>query len=76
MKALVGAFKEEKTLLVGAFSVIVKTVCKTDGTLHSIALLVSLQIEAPPPAWLVAGSLRSLGWTDRTAGWWFHSLHR
>ena len=39
-------------------------------------LIIIPQIEAPPPAWLVAGSLRSLGWTDRTAGWWFHSLHR
>ena len=37
MKALVGAFNQEKTL-VGAFSVIVKTDCETDGTLHSTTL--------------------------------------
>ena len=34
MKALVGAFNQEKAL-VGAFSVIVKTGCGTDGSLHS-----------------------------------------
>ena len=34
MKALVGAFDQEKAL-VGAFSVIVKTGCGTDGALHS-----------------------------------------
>ena len=34
MKALVGAFNQEKAL-VGAFSVIVKTDCGTNGALHS-----------------------------------------
>ena len=34
VKALVGAFNQEKAP-VGAFSVIVKTGCGTDGTLHS-----------------------------------------
>ena len=34
MKALVGAFNQEKAL-VGAFSVIMKTDCETDGALHS-----------------------------------------
>ena len=34
MKALVGAFNQEKAL-VGAFSVIVKTGCGTNGALHS-----------------------------------------
>ena len=34
VKALVGAFNQEKAL-VGTFSVIVKTGCGTDGTLHS-----------------------------------------
>ena len=34
VKALVGAFNQEK-VLVGAFSVIVKTDCETDGALHS-----------------------------------------
>ena len=33
MKALVGAFNQEKAL-VGAFSVIVKTGCETDGSFH------------------------------------------
>ena len=33
MKALVGAFYQEKAL-VGVFSVIVKTGCGTDGALH------------------------------------------
>ena len=34
MKALVGAFNQEKAL-VGAFSVIVKTDCETDEAIHS-----------------------------------------
>ena len=34
MKVLVGAFNQEKALA-GAFSVIVKTGCGTDGALHS-----------------------------------------
>ena len=34
MKALVGAFNQEKAL-VGAFSVIVKTGCETDGSIYS-----------------------------------------
>ena len=34
VKALVGAFNQEKDL-VGAFPVIVKTDCETDGALHS-----------------------------------------
>ena len=34
VKALVGAFNQEKAL-VGAFSMIVKTDCETDGALHS-----------------------------------------
>ena len=37
VKALVGAFNQEKAL-VGAFSVIVKTGCRTDGALHSTIL--------------------------------------
>ena len=34
MKVLEGAFNQEK-VLVGAFSVVVKTGCGTDGALHS-----------------------------------------
>ena len=37
VKTLVGAFNQEKAL-VGAFSVIVKTDCETDGSLHSTIL--------------------------------------
>ena len=43
MKALVGAFNQEKAL-VGAFSVIVKTDCETDGALHSTRLEPGLTI--------------------------------
>ena len=39
VKALVGAFNQEKAL-VGAFSVIVKTGCGTDGALHSTMFCV------------------------------------
>ena len=38
MKALVGAFNQEKAL-VGSFSMIVKTGCGTDGALHSTSVL-------------------------------------
>ena len=38
MKALVGAFNQEKAL-VGAFSLIVNTGCGTDGALHSTSLI-------------------------------------
>ena len=37
VKALVGTFNQEKAL-VGAFSVIVKTNCETDGALHSTSM--------------------------------------
>ena len=37
MKALVGAFNQEKAL-VGAFSVIVKTYCETDGSFYSTSV--------------------------------------
>ena len=41
MKALVGAFNQEKAL-VGAFSVIVKTGCGTDGSICGTSLLPTL----------------------------------
>ena len=41
MKAPVGAFNQEKAL-VGAFSVIVKTDCGTDGALHSTNIKLDL----------------------------------
>ena len=37
MKVLVGAFNQEKAL-VGAFSVIVKTDCETDGSFYSTSV--------------------------------------
>ena len=45
MKALVGAFNQEKAL-VGAFSVIVNTGCGTDGALHSTSY--KTQAASPP----------------------------
>jgi len=32
-------------------------------------------IEAPHPDQLVTSSLKTLGFTKQTGGWWFHSLH-
>ena len=40
MKALVGAFNQEKAL-VGAFSVIVKTDCETDGSSAALLLITA-----------------------------------
>ena len=45
MKALVGAFNQEKAL-VGAFSVIVKTDCETDGSFYSTMQDGTMMIEA------------------------------
>ena len=55
MKALVGAFNQEKAL-VGAFSVIVKTGCETDGALHSTSYdcEVSLAVIQQPAAGILA----------------------
>ena len=39
VKVLVGAFKQEKAL-VGAFSVIVKTDCETDGSLTALIFVL------------------------------------
>ena len=47
VKALVGAFNQEKAL-VGAFSVIVITGCGTDGSLYSTTLRPHLQPPASP----------------------------
>ena len=41
MKALVGAFNQEKAL-VGAFSVIVKTDCETDGSFYSTSIMFEI----------------------------------
>ena len=41
MKAVVAAFNQEKAL-VGAFSVIVKTGCGTDGSFHSTNKILQL----------------------------------
>ena len=51
MKALVGAFNQEKAL-VGAFSVIVQTGCGTDGALHSTNndALVEVEVRWPGEA--------------------------
>ena len=48
MKALVGAFNQEKAL-VGAFSVIVKTGCRTDGALHSTTPVLHHEPAQPQP---------------------------
>ena len=50
MKALVGAFKQEKAL-VGAFSVIVETGCGTDGALHSTTIYT--EVETITRTWLL-----------------------
>ena len=56
MKALVGALNQEKAL-VGAFSVIVKTGCGTDGALHSTT--------APAQLYPVIISISCADQTDR-----------
>ena len=50
MTALVGAFNQERAI-VGAFSVIVKTDCETDGALHSTSnkLFHLLTLMSPAP---------------------------
>ena len=78
MKALVGAFNQE--LLVGAFSVIVKTGCGTDGALHSTNCNTQVtphctQPSLHSPLFLSSGAgLRSLIvhfglWNVKVGGW-------
>ena len=62
MKALVGAFNQEKAL-VGAFSVIVKSDCGTDGALHNYTALQTL-------VQLLAGALAELQPSPATAPGW------
>ena len=33
------------------------------------------RLEAPLPGQFVSSSILSLGWTERTCGWWLHGLH-
>ena len=61
MKALLGAFNQEKAL-VEAFSVIVKTDCETDGALHSASShLVSAERQQLPGRHKVRIGLQQLG---------------
>ena len=54
MKALVGAFNQEKAL-VEAFSVIVKTGCETDGALHSTSHIITATEDPGSPVVVSAG---------------------
>ena len=49
MKVLVGAFNQEKALL-GAFSVIGKTDCETDGSFYSTTILCAPRLATRHPA--------------------------
>ena len=73
MKALVGAFNQEKAL-VGAFSVIVKTNCGTDGSIcgtnYSASLTSELQAKAGPQNLVCVNHSARLGWYSWAAlGW-------
>ena len=46
VKALVGAFNQEK-VLVRAFSMVVKTGCGTDGSIYSTSYDVMMQLPVP-----------------------------
>ena len=58
MKALVGAFNQEKAL-VGAFSVIVKTGCGTDGSFYSTIHYISMSRREAPGVYSVARVARA-----------------
>ena len=62
MKALVAAFNQEKAL-VGAFSMIVKTDCETDGSLHSTTYMCALYHSDPD-----GGGEESVGTLPRVSG--------
>ena len=69
---LVGAFNQEKTL-VGAFSVIVKTGCGTDGSICGTSLYLTLQflimiVSAPAAAVVISNTAIKRGVT-------FYILH-
>ena len=66
MKALVGAFNQEKAL-VGAISVIVKTGCETDGSFYSTSYYDGSQADnwfrAWPWHWPRTGELRAVNYS-------------
>ena len=71
MKALVGAFNQEKAL-VGAFSVIVKTGCGTDGSI--CGTIVHTSIPYFSLAFRLSMKVASQGWqrpssVHRRPGW-------
>ena len=61
MKALVGAFNQEKAL-VGAFSVIVKTGCGSDGSFYSTNQHGENIRGVDTGHWLVAGGDQIFDW--------------
>ena len=46
------------------------------GGQPTVLCLTAAALQAPKPDRFVRSAIRTLGWTDRTGGWWFHSLHR
>ena len=44
MKGVVAAFNQQKALVVGAFSVIVKTNCETNGSSAALVVLLSANV--------------------------------
>ena len=52
MKALLGTFNQDKAL-VGAFSVIVKTDCETDGSFYSTIEDTMCHTSQLRPGWMV-----------------------
>ena len=65
MKALVGAFNQEKAL-VGAFSVIVKTSCGTDGSFYSTSMQCGHGVW-PGAGWSCSSHMAAVTSHDNTA---------
>ena len=61
MKALVGAFNQEKAL-VGAFSMIVKTGCETDGSICGTSIVCGLGAQVPAAAPILPIKIRGPDW--------------
>ena len=76
-KHYMAAFTAGLRAEVGSSSVVIQEIDPGQTNTNMARDLIPISnIEAPSPDMFVASSILSLGWTQRTGGWWFHSLHR
>ena len=76
-KHYMAAFTQGLMQEVGESDVVIQEVDPGQTNTNMTREMIPLpRTAAPPPDWFVESSILSLGWSSRTGGWWFHSLHR